>query len=300
MAESPDLRQEDFQDGLPSDRKRKRDEEKTGAKSSKRKKRARRKITDEDNFDEQQGLNLAIAQMDSQLLVDHIAKQTKKFEPNMPALEMEDRYIPARAVLDTTSWDRTRTTECLPAFLEHFGGEDLSTAPGDKGSPHTLVVAGAALRAADLTRTLRKFQTEDVLVAKLFAKHIKLKEAVESCTKHRYVVFLRRDLCRLTRRSGSTSALGRLNASMTCSMRVHCRQSTCGESLLMLPTSTKRNAASWTCERHNCRSSSCCCGANFRRDMKPRARGFNCCSIRVDVRSARSRRKSQTTRFMRA
>lgn len=53
------------------------------------------------------------------------------------------------------------------------------------GSPHTLVITAAGLRAADLTRALRKFQTKDSMVAKLFAKHIKLKDAVEMVKKSR-------------------------------------------------------------------------------------------------------------------
>lgn len=76
----------------------------------------------------------------------------------------------------------------MPAFLEQFSGprrkknkagKKLSDASTEKGSPHTLVVAGAGLRAADVTRALRKFQTKEAMVAKLFAKHIKLKEAIE-------------------------------------------------------------------------------------------------------------------------
>jgi len=185
MIKKPDSLEENFQHNLPSDRKRNRDEEEVGPKSSKRKKKARRKISAEDIFDEELGVNTAIGQMDSQLLVDHIAKRTKKFESNVSAVEMENRYIPIQAILDTTSWDEPRTTENLPAFLEHFGGKNLSTAPELKGSPHTLILAGAGLRAADLTRTLRKFQTKDAIIAKLFAKHIKLKEAVESCKKYR-------------------------------------------------------------------------------------------------------------------
>lgn len=185
MSEHPNLHDDDFQDNLPSNRKRNRDEEEAGTRLSKRKKKARRKITAEEVIDEELGVNTAIGQMDSQLLSDYVAKRTKKFEPNMSAVEMEDRYIPTRAVLDTTSWDRPRTTENLSAFLEHFGGVNLSTAPESKGSPHTLVVAGAGLRAADLTRTLREFQTKDAIIAKLFAKHIKLKEAIESCRKYR-------------------------------------------------------------------------------------------------------------------
>lgn len=98
----------------------------------------------------------------------------------------------ASAILDTTSNTETRTTDQLPAFLEKFAGprrskkgSKLLNAPEAKGSPHTLVVAGGGLRAADLTRALRKFQTKECMVAKLFAKHIKIKEAIETVKKTR-------------------------------------------------------------------------------------------------------------------
>ena len=64
-------------------------------------------------------------------------------------------------------------------------GKKLTDAPSERGTPHTLVVAGAGLRAADLTRALRKYQTKHALVAKLFAKHIKFQEAVEMVKKSR-------------------------------------------------------------------------------------------------------------------
>lgn len=80
----------------------------------------------------------------------------------------------------------------LPTFLETFAHSrmkkkdlKLSNAPKDLGAPHTIVVAGAGLRAADLTRALRGFQTKQCMVAKLFAKHIKLKEAAEMTKKTR-------------------------------------------------------------------------------------------------------------------
>lgn len=41
------------------------------------------------------------------------------------------------------------------------------------------------MRSADLARILKKYQTKDSTVAKLFAKHIKLKEAVEDVKKMR-------------------------------------------------------------------------------------------------------------------
>lgn len=104
----------------------------------------------------------------------------------------DNRHV-ERAIRDTTAFEKTRSTIDLPAFLERFSaprrkkkqGPTLSDAPSTKGSPHTLVVAGAGLRAADVTRALRCFQTKESLVAKLFAKHIKLAEAVELVKKSR-------------------------------------------------------------------------------------------------------------------
>ena len=94
--------------------------------------------------------------------------------------------------MDTTAFSQDRVTDKLPDFLEQFAGsrrkkkgKKLSDSPQEKGSPHTLVVAGAGLRAADLTRALRKFQTKESMVAKLFAKHIKLKEAIDTVKKTR-------------------------------------------------------------------------------------------------------------------
>jgi protein CMS1 len=90
----------------------------------------------------------------------------------------------------------------LPDYLEHFSagsgaGKGLTWAPHQKGTPHTIVLAAAAMRAADLSRwvsvctlkfcgqigmlrvsrILRKFKADNTIIAKLFAKHIKLKEA---------------------------------------------------------------------------------------------------------------------------
>lgn len=56
----------------------------------------------------------------------------------------------------------------------------LSNASVEKGTPHTLVIASSGIRAADVTRALRSFQSQSSFVAKLFAKHIKLKEAIET------------------------------------------------------------------------------------------------------------------------
>lgn len=165
----------------PSDKdsgKRKRDDDNDGKKAKKKKKTFKKKAPkdiNDDDLDEKLGLNLAIGRMDGQLLVDHVAQRTKRFEPELSTVEREDRYLPgmmtdirlsaiitcsknsaANAVLDTSSWEEPRTLENLPKFLQKFAEtkEKLNAPPKDKGSPHTIVVAASGLRAADVTRSV--------------------------------------------------------------------------------------------------------------------------------------------------
>ncbi|GAB7355997.1 hypothetical protein MBLNU459_g6624t1 [Dothideomycetes sp. NU459] len=179
--------------------KRKRgDESETAAteskRAAKRKKSKKPKDISDEALDEEKGVNHAIAHMDSQLLADHIAQRTKRFQTDLSTVELEDLRVPATAILDTTRFTKPRDLDSLPVFLELFSGprrgkgktkKKLSDAVEAAGTPHTLVVAGSGLRAAELTRALRKFQTKDAFVAKLFAKHIKMKEAVAMCAKTR-------------------------------------------------------------------------------------------------------------------
>jgi len=154
---------------------------------SKKKKRKSGFEEDEALFDMEAGVNKAIALMDSQLLADHIAQKTTRFNSDKTAIELADLYISPNSIKDTTSWTEMRNLEKLPDFLEQFAAEPerLSEAPKAKGSPHTIVVTGAGLRAADIVRSLRKYQSKNNTVAKLFAKHIKLQESVEFLTTHR-------------------------------------------------------------------------------------------------------------------
>lgn len=75
--------------------KRKRSESASGKKPKKKRafKKQPKDINDDD-LDEKLGLNLAIGRMDGQLLVDHVAQRTKRFEPELSVVEMEDRYLP--------------------------------------------------------------------------------------------------------------------------------------------------------------------------------------------------------------
>jgi protein CMS1 len=142
----------------------------SGTTNKKKRKRMHLQEQDEADLDVDKGLNRAFERMDSQLLADHVAQKTSRFGTDLSSVELSDLYISANAIKDTTSWQKPRDLENLPEFLEEFAGEDpkrLGEAPVAKGSPHTIVVAGAGLRAAELVRSLRKFQKKGNPVAKL-------------------------------------------------------------------------------------------------------------------------------------
>lgn len=114
------------------------------------------------------------------------------------------------AIQDTSDWTQPRLLPDLPQFLDKYNSgrpKRLSFASKKLGAPHTLFVTSSGLRAADVTRygyasafsyhllplliiyvftrALRTFQTNEAMVAKLFAKHIKLKDAIEFVKKTR-------------------------------------------------------------------------------------------------------------------
>lgn len=147
--------------------------------SSKKKKRRRNKQISENTNDDgkKDGIDESIGKMDGPLLADFFAQQTKRSNEELTAVELSDMYIPGKRVpvgeleycervltreigqafLDTSSWDSSRKLDDLPAFLKKYSpskGSPLSKASEVKGSPHTLVVTLAGLRAADITRSV--------------------------------------------------------------------------------------------------------------------------------------------------
>ncbi|KAL3420195.1 hypothetical protein PVAG01_08694 [Phlyctema vagabunda] len=187
LSSSPET--EEISDSLSSSKKRKREADaeigpkksaKQGAAKPKSKKAKRAKAVEEDELDIEAGINNAFSHMDSQLLADYVAQRTRKYESDLSSVELEDKYIPASSIQDTTSWDKPRTLDNLPGFLEKFCANPtkLWSASKKNGAPHTIIVTAAGLRAADLARVIRKFQTKEASVAKLFAKHIKLKDSI--------------------------------------------------------------------------------------------------------------------------
>lgn len=127
-------------------------------KKPKQKKNRPADANDEDALlDLDAGINTIFTRMDSDLLADHVAAKTKRFGADLSTVELSDLYVPAGAIRDTTSFAEPRVKENLAAFLEAFAGSEedkkrLGSAPKEVGAPHTVVVAGAGLRAADLVR----------------------------------------------------------------------------------------------------------------------------------------------------
>lgn len=157
-----------------------------GEQPVKRAKEAQKPSGKDASLDTETSIDTAYSHMSPDILGDHLAAQTRKFSDDLSLLELEERRIPVAAMRDTTDFEPQRTLEHMPAFMRQYSAPaDLSKAAKGKGSPHTIVVAGAGLRAANVTRALREFQTKDATVMKLFAKHIKLGEAKESVSKTR-------------------------------------------------------------------------------------------------------------------
>lgn len=184
-------------------------------KKQKPKQKKNRKQANEENalYDFDLGINTIFARMDPDLIADYVAANTKRFATDLSPIELSDLYVPSGAIRDTTSFAETRVKETLPEFLERcvLGGSEveqkrLGSAPKEKGAPHTIVVAAAGLRAADLVRVAKKFQKKENCIAKLvgcykkscdvgggvfanghaqFAKHFKVAEQVDFLQKNR-------------------------------------------------------------------------------------------------------------------
>ncbi|KAI0450328.1 U3-containing 90S pre-ribosomal complex subunit-domain containing protein [Xylaria acuta] len=151
----------------------------------KRKKSAREQ--DDLDLDLEAGLNQKIASLDSMLLADHIAQKTRRFGSDLKPVELSTLDISPNAIRDSSSFSEPRNLENLPAFLEAHAENPkaLGDAPKENGSPHTIIVTGAGLRAAEVARAVRQFQSKKVTVGKLFAKHIKIEETKKFLESHR-------------------------------------------------------------------------------------------------------------------
>lgn len=168
-------------------------EDKKAAKKAKRKqkKALRAKEISEDDLDLTLHLNRAFSRLDSQLLADYVNARTRLYGKDLSSVELEDRFLPARTVRDTSGYEGDRTLDNLAGFLKKQCGKLEATPKTPTGAPHTLVVTASGIRAADVFRALKgglpKVGVKEASVAKLFAKHMKVGEQVEHLKKNKYV-----------------------------------------------------------------------------------------------------------------
>ena len=67
-------------------------------KSKTRRKLKKPKDVDDSMLDVDRGVNLAIAHMDPQLMAEHVAQRTRRFEPDLTMVEAEERILPGEHV----------------------------------------------------------------------------------------------------------------------------------------------------------------------------------------------------------
>ncbi|KAG5979209.1 hypothetical protein E4U43_006926, partial [Claviceps pusilla] len=124
--------------------------------NTKKKRKTKAQQEDDEALDMELGVNTLFTRMDNQLLADYLAQKLSRFGGDLSSVEISDLTVSASSIQDTTtSWNQDRTLANLAAFLENFAGnkDNLSNIPeesNDKGSPHTLIVTSAGLRAADI------------------------------------------------------------------------------------------------------------------------------------------------------
>lgn len=143
----------------------------------KRSKRVRLEV--QQNLDLDHCVNVAIGRMDTHFLADYVAQHTTRFQAELSSVELEDLHIPGTvaywifscdftrsyrlltltesAFQETSDWPKPRLLEHLSEFLDHYSSlsgisKNLATASKKPGSPHTLVIVSAGLRAANVAR----------------------------------------------------------------------------------------------------------------------------------------------------
>lgn len=127
----------------------------------------------------------AISKRDPVLLADFFAQKIAKHYGDSTTLEQQDIGISTDWIRDTTDFESPHTADSLPSFLERFvnGGKDVLTNSPSEGTPSTLVISSSGIRVADVVRELKDFNNTTTKVAKLIAKHQKLKDNIDYLSK---------------------------------------------------------------------------------------------------------------------
>ncbi|KAK4058864.1 Protein cms1 [Microbotryomycetes sp. JL221] len=114
-----------------------------------------------------------------EIIADRLADKQAKALPKLSAIELTDLRIPQSFIQDTSHVNERDNLEQFIRKALPTMPSTLAKVPKAEGAPRILVIAGAALRVADLCREAKPFKTKEIDVGKLFAKHFKLSEHVE-------------------------------------------------------------------------------------------------------------------------
>ncbi|CCJ30865.1 unnamed protein product [Pneumocystis jirovecii] len=129
----------------------------------------------------------AFPRLSAAMQADHVEKRICEVYSNYSSLELDDLRVSEKYFFEVC-WTDDLINKGLPAFLEQGLKYDPRYVPSAFGSPHTIIFAMAALRVANITRSLRCYKTKEGDVAKLFAKHIKLKDHISYLSRTRLTI----------------------------------------------------------------------------------------------------------------
>lgn len=130
-----------------------------------------------------------IAKDGPEKLAERFTDAIKKQKGDLSTIELEDESLPPKAFKDTTGFGETRLAKNLSDFLEQYtpdGREGLKSCAEETGSPHTILLTSSAIRAQALLQQVRAYGSEDNKIAKLFAKHLKLKDHIQYVQKTKF------------------------------------------------------------------------------------------------------------------
>ena len=69
------------------------DAQKALKKQKRKEKKSLKQLAERDDLDDAHSVNKSIGQMDGQMLADRIAQKSKRFEPDLSLVELEDRRL---------------------------------------------------------------------------------------------------------------------------------------------------------------------------------------------------------------